>query len=103
VPEASSAFQRFSISAFPLFSMSVFQHFSVSVFLLSYIDPGTGSFLVQMLIAGTVGAVAYFRKAVFGIFRRNKGNEPAPEAPLPPPAPSKEIDASAIKPPTSDP
>ena len=55
--------------------------------LLSYIDPGTGSFLLQMLIAGTVGAIAYFRKAVFGIFHRGKPAEPAPKAPPPPPAP----------------
>jgi hypothetical protein len=49
--------------------------------LLAYIDPGTGSFLLQMLIAGIVGAVAYFRKAVFGLFHRNKANEPDAEGP----------------------
>ena len=55
-------------------------------FFLAYIDPGTGSFMLQMLIAGVVGAIAYFRNAFFSLFRRNKNKESLPEEP--PPSPS---------------
>lgn len=44
--------------------------------LLAYIDPGTGSFLLQMLVAGALGAglaitsirdrIVYFVKGLFG-------------------------------------
>jgi len=47
--------------------------------LLAYIDPGTGSFLLQLLIAGAVGVMAFFRKSIFLLFRR--GNPKNPEAP----------------------
>jgi len=30
---------------------------------LAYVDPGSGSLIIQMLIAGVVGALFYFRKA----------------------------------------
>lgn len=39
---------------------------------LAYIDPGTGSLVLQMLIAGVVGGLAFFRGAIFsflGIFK----------------------------------
>ena len=39
---------------------------------LAYIDPGTGSLVLQMLIAGIVGGLAFFRGAIFsflGIFK----------------------------------
>ena len=45
---------------------------------LAYIDPGTGSLVLQMLIAGIVGALAFFRGAIFrffGFFRRSKKDE----------------------------
>lgn len=29
---------------------------------LSYVDPGSGSFFLQMLLAGTAGAFFYFRR-----------------------------------------
>ena len=49
--------------------------------LLAYIDPGSGALLVQMLIAGALGAMAFFRRAifgVFGIFRRKPKDEEEP-------------------------
>ena len=46
---------------------------------LAYIDPGTGSMLLQVIIAGTVGLVAYFRKFIFGIFRKRQDTPPAGE------------------------
>ena len=43
-----------------------------------YLDPGSGSFILQMLIAGAAGAVFIMRNQIarfFGLFRRNKDNE----------------------------
>jgi hypothetical protein len=48
---------------------------------LAYIDPGTGSMLLQLIIAGAVGAVAYFRKFIFGLFRKRQDQPPAAEKP----------------------
>ncbi len=42
---------------------------------LAYIDPGTGSLVLQMIVAGIVGGIAFFRGAIFkffGFFRRSK-------------------------------
>ena len=33
---------------------------------LGYIDPGSGTLLLQIILAGLLGAVACFRKAIFG-------------------------------------
>lgn len=46
--------------------------------LLGYIDPASGSLLLQIVIAGFVGALAFFRRSVFhffGFFKRSKKNE----------------------------
>jgi hypothetical protein len=40
---------------------------------LAYIDPGTGSLVLQMLIAGVVGGLAFFRGAIFGFLGIFKG------------------------------
>lgn len=42
---------------------------------LAYIDPGTGSLVLQMILAGIVGALAFFRGAIFrflGFFKSSK-------------------------------
>ena len=42
---------------------------------LAYIDPQSGTLLLQMIIAGAVGALAFFRNAIFGFlgfFKRGK-------------------------------
>jgi hypothetical protein len=47
--------------------------------MLLYIDPGSGSYLVQVIIAGILGALFYFKGLWFkfkGIFRRNKKEQP---------------------------
>lgn len=44
----------------------------------AYIDPGSGSLIVQMIVAGVVGALFYFRKALnsfFSLFRRKDKND----------------------------
>jgi hypothetical protein len=37
--------------------------------LLAYIDPGTGSIVVQMLIAGVVGVGVFFRNQIGRVFQ----------------------------------
>jgi len=37
--------------------------------IFTYIDPGSGSMLLQFLLASVVGAVFYFRKFISGLFR----------------------------------
>ena len=49
--------------------------------MLAYIDPGSGSFLLQMLLAGLFGVAAFFRKYIFGWFRRGKDQEDSSEDP----------------------
>jgi hypothetical protein len=42
----------------------------------AYIDPGSSSFIVQMLIGAAAGlalAIATFWRRILGFFRRNKG------------------------------
>jgi hypothetical protein len=46
---------------------------------MAYIDPGSGSMLVQVLIASAVGSVIAFRKALFGFFSRSKSSPPPPK------------------------
>ena len=44
----------------------------------AYIDPGSGSMLMQLLLAGVMGGIVTFRaglRRVFGLFRRS-GREP---------------------------
>jgi hypothetical protein len=48
---------------------------------LAYIDPGTGSMLLQFIIAGAVGVVAYFRKFIFGMFRTKRERPAVAEKP----------------------
>jgi hypothetical protein len=43
----------------------------------AYIDPGSSSFIVQMLIGAAAGAalaIATFWRRIVGFFRRNKGD-----------------------------
>ena len=47
--------------------------------ILLYIDPGSGSYLVQMIIAAIVGALFYFKNLWWrfkSFFTRNKQQEP---------------------------
>lgn len=39
---------------------------------LAYIDPGSGSLIFQMLIAGTLGVIAFFRHSIAGIFKKKQ-------------------------------
>lgn len=52
-----------------------------SMVILAYLDPGSGSFLIQMLLAGGLGAAflikTYWRK-IRALFIKNKVEEPQP-------------------------
>lgn len=37
--------------------------------LLSYIDPVSGSILLQVILAGIIGCIAFFRRSIWGLFR----------------------------------
>ena len=36
---------------------------------LAYFDPFTGSLILQLLVAGTVGCVAFFRRSIYRLGR----------------------------------
>ena len=59
----------------------------VRLILLPYLDPGSGSFLIQILIAAVLGGVVsaglWFRR-VLGIFRRSSGASRTASGPEPP-------------------
>ncbi len=59
---------------------------------LAYVDPGTGSLILQMIIAGIVGVAAFFRNSIFGIFKRRK--PPAKNPEVFPPSPSDASDVN---------
>jgi hypothetical protein len=50
---------------------------------LAYIDPVSGSILIQALVAAAAGTVAFFRKSIWRIMRRFSGGEPPPPPPQP--------------------
>ena len=54
---------------------------------LAYIDPVSGSILIQAIVAAAAGSVAFFRKSIWRVFRHFSGGEPpAPPAPQAPPS-----------------
>lgn len=53
---------------------------NINIFMkpLMYLDPGTGSFIIQMLLAGLLGiavAVRIYWKKIVAFFSKNKGGE----------------------------
>lgn len=47
----------------------------------SYIDPGSGSVILQMMIAGVIGALAFFRAQILRVFQCFRPKKPeVPEA-----------------------
>ncbi len=43
--------------------------------LMGYIDPMSGAMVLQLIIAGIAGALAFFRKTIFGAFRGIAGQK----------------------------
>ena len=54
---------------------------------LAYIDPGSGSMILQYIIAGVVGTAAYFRKFIFGMFKKRREEPVVVEEPKDKPSP----------------
>jgi len=48
--------------------------------LLAYIDPGSGSMLLQVLLAGALAVPFFFRRVISDGLRRIRGNGDAPKA-----------------------
>ena len=48
-----------------------------------YIDPGTGSLLIQALIAGLLAIPFFFRRTIGSWFARMRGTDDTPDAPPP--------------------
>lgn len=46
----------------------------------AYIDPGSGSMLIQVLIAGALAVPFFFRNAIAGVVRRVRGGRDQAEA-----------------------
>jgi uncharacterized membrane protein SpoIIM required for sporulation len=44
--------------------------------LVVYIDPISGSILLQAIVAAGVGGLAFFRRSIGGFFRRFRRHEP---------------------------
>jgi hypothetical protein len=53
---------------------------------LAYMDPVSGSILIQAIVAAAAGSVAFFRKSIGRMFRRLTGKPPDPPAMSAPPA-----------------
>jgi hypothetical protein len=53
---------------------------------LAYLDPGSGALLVQLLLAGTAGAVLFFKmqgRRVMSFFGLRRKDDEVPPAPRP--------------------
>lgn len=48
---------------------------------LAYIDPVSGSILIQTLVAAVAGGAAFFRKSIFALFKRPSATPPAGNPP----------------------
>jgi hypothetical protein len=57
--------------------------FSTLSGIYAYIDPASGSILLQVIIAGTLGAFGYFFRPIWRFFcmLRGKNTVPPPETP----------------------
>lgn len=58
---------------------------------LAYIDPGSGSLVIQALIAGLVAAPIFFRRQIMRLVHVVRGDEAATEASSAPDDPSKGV------------
>ena len=58
--------------------------------LLAYIDPGSGSMLLQVILAGVLAVPFFFRRAIGDTWRKLRGGDRAETAPQRVPADSGE-------------
>jgi hypothetical protein len=67
---------------------------------LAYLDPGSGSMLLQMLLGGIAGvavSIKMFGKRVFRVLTFWKRHDDEPAQPAPTPAPEREPEKEAVK------
>jgi hypothetical protein len=57
--------------------------------LWAYIDPGSGSMLLQVILAGILAVPFFFRRTIADVWHRVRGDEPAADEPATSP-PSEE-------------
>jgi len=57
----------------------------------AYIDPGSGSMLLQVILAGILAVPFFFRRTISDVWHRVRGGQPAEEAA---PPTSEESDSS---------
>jgi hypothetical protein len=50
-------------------------------FLLAYIDPGSGSMLLQVLLAGVLAVPFFFRRVIADAWHRVRGGQPSASTP----------------------
>lgn len=71
---------------------TVLSLFAVLRLARAYLDPGSGSFLIQILVAGLIGAGlairAYWGRIV-GLFKRSRGTSEGDDSPSDVPPPSE--------------
>ncbi|HYV85395.1 MAG TPA: hypothetical protein VFB49_05755 [Patescibacteria group bacterium] len=48
---------------------------------LAYIDPVSGSILIQAIVAAAAGTVAFFRRSIWAVVRRFSGRKDEPTPP----------------------
>lgn len=59
--------------------------------LWAYIDPGSGSMLLQVILAGILAVPFFFRRTISDVWHRVRGGEPAAdEAATAPPSEERE-------------
>ena len=65
---------------------------------VAYIDPMSGAIVLQLVIAGVIGAFAFFRRSIWGtlrmIFHMKPKTDEVTEAPAPAEAPAAATDAA---------
>lgn len=67
---------------------------------LAYLDPGSGSMLLQMLLGGIAGvavSIKMFGKRVFRVLTFWKSHDEEPAQPAPAPTPEREPEKEAVK------
>lgn len=50
-------------------------------FLLAYIDPGSGSMLLQVLLAGVLAVPFFFRRVIADAWHKVRGDQPTASTP----------------------
>ena len=43
---------------------------------IAYIDPMSGSILLQLIVAGVLGAIAFFHRSIWRLLRCFRGSKP---------------------------